>query len=121
MVTASDVAGFPDVQVRLESKVQVITSPFPGTYVKVSAVAPVMLFPLTFHRYEGEFPPLYASAEKTTVSPWQAGFEDGVTTTPTGKLVVTIMWTIGEDAGFPETQGSVDVTWQWTESLLFGV
>ena len=42
-------AGFPLVQVRFEVSVQVIRSPFTGTYWKVLLFVPAFI-PLTFHR-----------------------------------------------------------------------
>ena len=49
MVTVSDVAGLPLLQVSLEVRLQVISSPFIGINSYVALVAPGTLVPFTFH------------------------------------------------------------------------
>ena len=49
MVTVSDVAGLPLLQVSLEVRLQLILSPFTGINSYVALVAPGTLVPFTFH------------------------------------------------------------------------
>ena len=49
IVTLFDTAGLPVAQVALELSSQVMTSPFAGTEVYVTLVAPVTFVPFTFH------------------------------------------------------------------------
>ena len=62
----------------------------------------------TYHWYEG-VPPLTGVAEKVTASPSHEGFTLAEIETLTGSKGLTVMVTVFEVAGLPETQVSPDV------------
>ena len=60
-------------------------------------------------------------AVKLTEVPVQTGFSDAAIVTLTGNEVFTVIVTVFEVAGFPETQGSLDVRTHVTASLFNGI
>jgi hypothetical protein len=83
-------------------------------------VAPVTLFPFTFHWYAGEAPPLMPVAVKVTDVPAQIGFAEAAMETLTGFNGLTVIATVLEVAGLPEVQTKLDVIRHFTWSLLAG-
>jgi hypothetical protein len=77
--------------------------------------------PFTFHKYDGEIPPLTAFDVNITGTPWHTGFADGVIVILTGCAGITVM-EIGEAvAGLPVAQNSLDVIEQDTMSPWIGI
>ena len=121
MVTVLEVAGFPETHVAFDVIIHVIASLFSGVYAYVALVAPAALLPLTFHWYDGDAPPLTGVAVKVTRVPVHTGFADGAIETLTASSGLTIMVTVLEVVGFPETHVAFDVMTQVTASLFRGV
>ena len=66
MVTVFDVAGLPELQIALEVRIQVTSSPFCWIKEYELSVAPVTVFPLSFHWNCGVLPPLTGVAVNIT-------------------------------------------------------
>ena len=71
-----------------------------------------MLFPFTFHWYDGEVPPLVGVAVKVTDVPAHTGLTDAPIDTLTGRLEVTDIVRAFEVAGFPVMQVAFEVSSQ---------
>jgi len=68
--------------------------------------------PFTFHWYEGAAPPFVGVAVNVTDEPAQTGFAEGETVTLTGSIEFTVMLTVFDVAGLPETQLAFEVRTQ---------
>jgi hypothetical protein len=60
-------------------------------------------------------------AVKVTGVPWHTGFAEGTMVTDTGRLGITLIVTVGDDAGLPVAQVALEISVQLTWSLLEGV
>ena len=83
-------------------------------------LAPITLFPLTFHCQAGDVPPLVGVAVNVNEVPAQTGFADGVIDTLTGKIGSTTMVNVFEVAGLPVAQSTFEVKIQDTASPFVG-
>ena len=83
-------------------------------------MAPGILAALTFHWKVGKDPPLVGVAEKVTEVPLQTGLLDGEIETLTGRLGLTTIVTVFDEAGLPVTHMALDVRMQVTASAFVG-
>ena len=120
MVTAFDIAGFPDVQFRFDVSWHLMTSPLAGINEYTGLFVPT-LKPLIDHWYAGAVPPLTGVAVKVTEVPWQTGFDEGDMETLTGTLLLTTIVTGLEVAGLPVAQEAFEVSLQVTTSPFTGL
>jgi hypothetical protein len=120
MVMGTEVAGLPLIHAALEVITTVTTSLFEGVYENEALLEPASV-PFTFHWNEGFEPPLLVVALKLTSVPAQTVVVAVDTETPTGRIGLTIMVIGLAEAGFPETQVSLEFRVQVTTSLFNGV
>ena len=69
----------------------------------------------------GEDPPLVGVAEKVTEVPAQTGLFDGEIKTLTGKLGLTVIVNVFDEAGLPVAQVALEVKRQVIASLFDGI
>lgn len=117
MLIAFEVAGFPEVQLKLDVRVHVTTSPLARVLELNVAILEPADIPLTAHAYVGLEPALVPVAVKVTFVPEQM-LPDGTAAidTPTGKLGFTDMVTEFDVAGLPVAQLAFEVITQLTTS-----
>ena len=84
----------------------------------MAAVAPEIVFPLTFHWKPGVVPPLVGVAVKVTDVPAQTGFEDAAMLILAETFGFTVIVTELDVAGLPLTHAASEVIIQLITSPL---
>ena len=120
IVITLETAGFPVGHTTSEVTMHRTSSPLKGLYVNTGLFVPAFV-PFTFHKYEGEEPPLTVVAEYVTDSPSQTGFVDAVILTLTGITGFTVIVTGLEVAGFPIGHNALEVSKQVITSPSSGL